>query len=157
MCTTIRLLLSAATLAAILVACSKDPLAPTRVSVFYANRSTHFQTGEPGTAIITWLSPGTVSEQRTETTPSGAFTWYGPGFRTDTVLPNQVTCQYFEAPGDQIAVQIRMSLPGGTGVGYASRAGGAITWHSETSWGFTGDRVGPAGGSDGYGGVVQGC
>ena len=150
-------LMCAATLAATLVACSKDSLAPRQVSVLYSNLSNHINTGAPGTAVITWLTPGTVGQHHTDVTPGGAFTWYGPGFRTDIVLPNEVTCEHFEAPDDRIAVEYTISYPGGvTGTGWATSSGGAITWHSESSWGFAGDRVGPAG-SDGFGGVVQGC
>ena len=154
----IRFSLSAATLATTLVGCSKDSLAPKQIFVFYANQSTHINTGAPGTMIVTWLTPGTASVRHTNTTPGGAFTWYDPGFRTDTVLPNQVTCEHFVAPDDRIAVEYRISYPGGvTGIGWASRSGEAIAWHSESAWGFTGDHAGPAGSADGFGGVVLGC
>lgn len=152
-----RLLPVAATLAATLVACSKTPLAPQQVTAFYTNQSSHFNTKAPGTAIITWLSPGTIRDQHTQTTPGGAFTWYGPGFRTDTVRPNQVVCEHFEAPDNQIAVEYTIVYPGGVGIGYASRSGEPITWRADVSWGFTGDAVGPAGSSDGFSGIVQGC
>jgi hypothetical protein len=144
--------------AASLVACSKDSLAPTQISVFYSNLSTHINTGAPGTMIVTWLTPGTARLEHTDATPGGAFSWYGPGFRTDTVLPGQVTCEHFEAPDDQIAVELTSSLPGGvTWTHWASRSGEGVTWHSESSWGSTGDAAGPAGSSDSFGGVVQGC
>jgi hypothetical protein len=130
---------------------------PKQVSVLYSNLSTHINTGAPGTAIVTWLSPGTVGEQQHQGAPGGGGNWYGPGFRTDTVLPNQVTCEQFEAPDDRIAVEYRISYPGGvTGIGWASGSSETITWHLESSWGFAGDRVGPAG-SDGFGEVLQGC
>jgi hypothetical protein len=150
-------LICAATLAATLVACSKDSVAPKSVSVFYTNLSNHVDTREPGTAIITWLSPGTVGQHHTEATPGGAFTWYAPGFRTDTVGPNEVMCEHFEAPDDRITVEYKIAYPSGAmGTGYAGPAGSTVTWHLESSWGFTGDQVGPAG-SDGFGEVVQGC
>ena len=150
-------ILYGATLAATLAACSKDSLAPLQLSVFYTNLSTHFNNREPGTAIITWLSPETAVLQHTEVVPSGGvFGWWGPGFRTDTVLPNQVRCEHFEAPSDRLAVQYRLSFPGGQGVGYGGRPD-SMFWHSESSWGFTGDAVGPAGSASGFGGVIEGC
>ena len=153
-----RFSLAVATLAVTLVACTKDALAPRQVSVLYTNQSTHINAHEPGTAIITWLTPGTARQQQTNATPGGAFTWYGPGFRTETLLPDQVTCAHFEAPDDRIAVQYRISYPGGvTGIGWASRSGVPITWHLESSWGFTGDGVGPAGSAGPFGEIVQGC
>jgi len=151
-------LIFAVTLATSVVACSKDSLAPKQISVFYANQSTHINTGAPGTMIVTWLTPGTARVQHTNATPGGAFTWYDPGFRTDTVLPNQMTCEHFLAPDDRIAVEFKTSYPGGvTGYGWASRSGEPITWHSESSWGSTGDGAGPAGSSDVFGEIVQGC
>jgi hypothetical protein len=153
-----RLSLHAATLAATLIACSMDALAPEQISVFYSNQSTHINTGAPGTMVVTWLTPGTARQQQTNATPNGAFTWYTPGFRTDTVLPNQVTCVRFEAPDDKIAVEYRITYPGGvTGIGWASRSGVPITWHLESSWGFTGDGVGVAGSAGPFGEIVQGC
>ena len=155
---TMRFLPAAATLAVWLGACSKDPLAPKQISVFYSNQSTHIDGGAPGTMVVTWLTPGTARQQQLIATPGGVFTWYSPGFRTDTVLPNQVTCMHFEAPDDRLAVEYRIAYPGGvTGIGWASRSGDAITWHSESSWGSTGDGVGTAGSAGPFGEIVQGC
>jgi hypothetical protein len=154
----IRILPVAPMLAATLVACSKDSLAPKQISILYSNQSTHIGAGAPGTMVVTWLTPGTARQQQMMATPGGVFTWYSPGFRTDSVLPNQVTCTHFEAPDDQIAVEYRISYPGGvTGIGWASRSGEAITWHSESSWGSTGDGVGTVGSAGPFGDTVQGC
>ena len=153
-----RFSLAVATLAATLVACSKDALAPKQISVFYSNQSTHINTGAPGTMIVTWLTPGTARQKQTNATPGGVFSWYSPGFRTDTVLPNQVRCEQFVAPDDQLAVEYRISYPGGViGIGWASRSGDPITWHSESSWGSTGDGVGLAGSAGPFGEIIQGC
>jgi hypothetical protein len=153
----------AVSLVATLVACSKDLVAPRQVSVLYANHTTHINPADgPGTAVITWLSPETVGEQQHQGAPGGGNDWYGPGFRTDTVGPNQEICVHFEAPGNQIAVEYRISLPGATLIGYPGTAStsagpGVIAWHFDPSWGFNGERVRPAGSSDDYGGIVQGC
>jgi hypothetical protein len=163
------LTLITASLFTLLLACSKYSLAPREVTVFYSNRSSHFGTGdpptfEPGTAIVTWLSPRSSRLEHTDALPcalnSGCiYGWYGPGFRVDTIRPGQEFCEHFEAQGDQIAVEFQTSYPGGLkGIHYpGSSDGGGITWHSESSWGFSGDAMGPAGSSDGFGGVVAGC
>ena len=155
-------LIGAALLAATVGACSKDPVAPLHISVLYANRSTHVNTGAPGIAVLTWLSPETVGARQHQGAPGGGNDWYGPGFRTDTVGPNEVKCVSFEAPSGQVAVQYRVTLPGAILIGYPGTSStisspGQITWHSESSWGFTGDFVAPAGSLDSFGNVVEGC
>ncbi len=71
-------------------ACSGDPGDPgdPQISVFYANVRSHEGIEAPaGTAIVTWLSPGTVGEVDSTGWPSGGLVvGYLPGFLT--VIPS---------------------------------------------------------------------
>jgi hypothetical protein len=143
-----RLALIATSFAVLLVACSKYALAPQPISVLYSNPTN-------ATFAITWLSPGSASQRFSlGYSPGGTSSvFYGSGFRTDTVRPNQVTCEHFEMRGDQLAVEWSYRLPGNPQWQRVGMPDEALTWHSETSWGFDGHVVAPVG----QGGVVGGC
>lgn len=136
---------------------SRDPLS---VSVLYSNRST-----SPGTAIVTWLTPGTATTVEMKIFPCEKmaldcfYAWYGPGFRTDTVSPNTETCVHFVAPGGAIAVEARITW---TGVTEDFPAGHpTAAWSSDSAWGFDGLVLQPAGTMDTIftkpGTVIRGC
>jgi hypothetical protein len=151
---------------------------PHNMSVLYSNQSsdlhtgwservggvlyTHESHGEPGTAVITWLSPGTVHPGQWGLPVPGcllltvqhhgrdACPFYGPGFRTDTVQPYQRTCVHFVAPSAQVAVEFRITrapeLGGGGSIKFVrTLPNGAVAWSSDSSWGFDGNRLEPVG------------
>jgi hypothetical protein len=151
-----------ASLAASVGVCSRYALAPDlQVSVLYANKSSHVGTGQPGTAIITWLTPGTATQVQPLAVPcppngNCQFTWYRPGFRTDTVYPHESTCVHFTAPSDKVAAEFTETWGGTSGVSVAGNPN--ITWHTESAWGFDGTNVLPVGDSLDLGrGVMPGC
>lgn len=142
---------------------------PHNMSVLYSNQSsdvhtswservggvlyTHETNGEPGTAVITWLSPGTANtvDSRLIIPGCGGHWWpcafYRPGFRTDTVQPYQQTCVHFVAPSGQVAFEFSLSVATGGGVLAPPRTvpSGGIAWSSDSSWGFDGKAIKPAG------------
>ena len=131
---------------------------PANISVFFANDLG--PNGAPGTTVITWLTPGTVTEAHKDPIPcSGVYsascppTWYGPGFRTDVVQPHEHLCVHFVAPSDSLAAEFNLTAgTAGNAVGYAG------SWQMSSAWGFDGSAVQPAGTIDsGDGTVVQGC
>jgi hypothetical protein len=143
-----------------LIACSSSPVAPDpsglKMSVLYSNKSSNVCgyaspdtncTPEPGTAVITWLSPGTVSQVNPGNTRDGVLNLYGPGFRTDKVLPGESTCAHFTAPSDSVVEEMTETFIGATGV---QGPGTPITWHSDSTWVFNGETLAPVG-------VIAGC
>jgi hypothetical protein len=128
---------------------------PHNMSVLYSNQSSdHLTNGEPRTAVITWLSPGTVHpgwEIPGQGCPPpggrGCSAFYRPGFRRDIVQPYQRACVHFVAPSGQVAVEFAADLAGGGGMSAppAWRPNGGIAWSSDSSWGFDGSEVKPAG------------
>lgn len=139
-------------------ACSGDPSDPgdPQISVFYANVRSHEGNEAPGTAIVTWLSPGTVGEVDSTGWPSGGLVvGYLPGFHSDTVHPGEQSCVRFDAPSDSIAVEMTETFADGTTkIGTAGYPN--IVWSTATAWGFNGDQILPAG-DGGYYGVSPGC
>jgi hypothetical protein len=152
-----------ASLVATVAVCARSALATDlQLSVLYSNESSHIGTGQPSTAVIAWLTPETVTEsQRLETPcPSNAncqFTWYRPGFRTDTVYPNERTCVHFTVPSDRVAAEFTETWSGGIS-GFSVAGNPDITWHTESTWGVDGNSVLPAGTAAEFGqGTIQGC
>lgn len=118
-----------------------------RISVLYANRTN-------GTAVITWLSPGTARPHWIPT-PGHPIAMYEPGFRTDTVHPGEHKCKSFFAPSDSVAPEFTVTGPHGMEL---SGPGRPIKWRTESSWGFDGVSFSPAGDSLPFGRrVMRGC
>jgi hypothetical protein len=152
-----------ASLAATVAVCSRYALAPDlQLSVLYANKSSHIGTGAPGTAIITWLTPETVTQSQRLVTPCPSnencqFTWYRPGFRTDTVRPYESTCVHFSLPSEKVAAEFTETWSDGVS-GFSVAGNPDITWHTQSAWGFDGNTVMPAGSAAEFGqGTIQGC
>ena len=130
--------------------------------MLYSNQSSNINSGAPGTFIVTWLSPGTISDRHVEIIPCPSVadwcppTWYDPGFRTDTVQPGEQACVHFEGPSVGIAVEYRATFDDAAGSKYALGQPNPM-WSNASSWGFNGKDIGPAGSSDGYGDTLQGC
>ncbi len=147
-------LLLVAALAA-MVSCSNVAGDPHRLSVLYSNRSS-----PSGTAVITWLTPATATTVEMVYPPCPSqvdcsYAWYGPGFRADTVYPNQQTCVHFVAPSAQVAVEARITWQGSREDVPAGHP--TATWSSASAWGFDGTAILPAGSSYDGGKVMQGC
>ena len=158
-----RALIMLAILAAV-ASCSKSPVTSSApYSVLYSNQSSNVNSGAPGTFTVTWLSAGTIGDRQTELilcaqkAPDCPPTWYGPGFRTDVVQPGAQMCVHFTGPSDGIAVEWRATFPGGAQGSQFAPGQPDPTWSTSSSWGFNGKGIGPAGASDGSGGVLQGC
>ena len=149
----------------VFTACSGvDSTDPKVVSVYYSNMGSI--PGPPGTVMITWLTPGSAMNPRESFLPcaltsgSCAVTWYDAGFRTDTLVPYEQRCVHFVAPGSEVAGEFVALLPGGV---TEQQFGGHpyVSWSSDSSWGFDGRVLQPAGTFDStYGSGpqgVQGC
>jgi hypothetical protein len=141
-------------LTATLAACSSSPVGPLQISVLYLNVRSHVGNEQPGTAVITWVSPRTATVD-SSAGPYGISPWY-EGFRTDTVYPGEDACVRFTAPTAEVAVQLADSFP--DGAQEVSRPGypTVAVWSAATAWAFTGDQILPAGDST-FWGVIPGC
>jgi len=146
---------------ALVVACSTIEGDPRNVSVLYSNHYPNTPPG-PATAVITWLSPGTATgvESFMHPCPKSAtcsFQWYKPGFRTDTVRPNEERCVHFMAPSEDVAVEVRWTWPDGAG-GMKLAGDPTPTWSTDSAWGFDGQDIEPAGTTaNNPVRIVQGC
>ena len=144
----LRVSILPALLAAPLLTCSRFAAAPTvSFTVLYANDATTIN-GAPGTATITWLTPGTATGGQSAVVPCASdggcnFVWFPSGFRTDVVQPFEHKCVHFEAPDSRIAPEVKWSYPDGSG-GAHFAGNPDVTWHTETDWSFDGYNIGPA-------------
>lgn len=126
------------------------------MSVLYSNEN---GSSGPGTATIVWLTPATAIELDTIPFPTGGtntYLWFLPGFRTDTVYAYQRMCVRFVAPTDSVGTEYVIAWPPG---GPWMEMGRFTTspWSSDSTWGFDGTFLLPAGTSYNSGAIMQGC
>jgi hypothetical protein len=99
-------MVAVASLAATVAVCARSAAAPDlQLSVLYSNKSSHVGTGQPGTAIITWLTPETATQPELLPTPCPS-----SGNCQFTVYPSEHACVHFTVPSGRFAAEFTETL-----------------------------------------------